>query len=54
MFNGNRIHYGYMNQAFRLAETAYEQEEVPVGAVVVHQDRIIGRKCWGMLLLMLK
>lgn len=43
MFNGNRIHYGYMNQAFRLAETAYEQEEVPVGAVVVHQDRIIGR-----------
>ncbi|NBB76249.1 MAG: tRNA-specific adenosine deaminase [Bacteroidetes bacterium] len=32
-----------MNQAFRLAETAYEQGEVPVGAVVVHQDRIIGK-----------
>lgn len=36
-------HYRYMFQAFRLAEQAYEEGEIPVGAVVVHNDRIIGR-----------
>lgn len=43
MFNGNNVHYNYMNQAFRLAETAYDKGEVPVGAVIVHGDRIVGK-----------
>jgi tRNA(adenine34) deaminase len=43
MFNGKNIHQNYMMQAFRLAETAYDNGEVPVGAVVVHQNRIIGK-----------
>lgn len=32
----------YMKQALNLAVAAYEQDEVPVGAVVVHEGRIIG------------
>jgi tRNA(adenine34) deaminase len=32
-----------MELAFREAELAYEEEEVPVGAVVVHEGRVIGR-----------
>lgn len=32
-----------MLQAYRLAEQAYEEDEVPVGALVVHNNRIIGR-----------
>lgn len=32
-----------MRQAFLLAEQAYEEKEVPVGAVVVHDDQIIGK-----------
>lgn len=32
-----------MKQALREAEKAYEQDEVPVGAVVVHKGKIIGR-----------
>lgn len=32
-----------MKHALREAERAYEQNEVPVGAVVVHENRIIGR-----------
>jgi len=32
-----------MKQALREAERAYEQDEVPVGAVVVHKGKIIGR-----------
>jgi len=36
-------HYRYMYQAYRLAEQAYEEGEIPVGAVVVHHERIIGR-----------
>lgn len=43
MFNGKNVHQNYMMQAFRLAETAYDNGEVPVGAVVVHQNRIIGK-----------
>ena len=43
MFNGKNIHQNYMMQAFQLAETAYEKGEVPVGAVVVHENRIIGK-----------
>jgi tRNA(adenine34) deaminase len=33
----------YMQVAFREAETAFEAGEVPVGAVVVFEGRIIGR-----------
>lgn len=33
----------YMRQALREAEKAFEQKEVPVGAVIVFEDKIIGR-----------
>lgn len=32
-----------MQQALRLAEQAYEEDEIPVGAVVVVNDRIIAK-----------
>ncbi|NBC66037.1 MAG: tRNA-specific adenosine deaminase [Bacteroidetes bacterium] len=32
-----------MMQAFKQAEIAFENKEVPVGAVVVHENRIVGR-----------
>jgi tRNA(adenine34) deaminase len=32
-----------MKQALREAEKAFEQDEVPVGAVVVHKGKVIGR-----------
>lgn len=32
-----------MKQALREAERAFDQDEVPVGAVVVHQGRVVGR-----------
>lgn len=34
-------HLRYMRQAFALAEEAYRQEEVPVGAVIVAEGQII-------------
>lgn len=36
-------HEQWMKQALREAERAYEQDEVPVGAVIVQKGRIIGR-----------
>jgi tRNA(adenine34) deaminase len=33
----------FMRTALRLAERAYEAEEVPIGAVIVHEGRIIAR-----------
>jgi tRNA(adenine34) deaminase len=33
----------FMNEALRLARKAFEKEEVPVGAVVVRDGKIIGR-----------
>lgn len=36
-------HAHYMKQALQLAKQAYEEEEVPIGAVVVCRGRIIGR-----------
>ena len=36
-------HESWMERAFREAEIAYEKGEVPIGAVVVHQNAIIGR-----------
>jgi len=32
-----------MKQALREAEKAFEKDEIPVGAVIVYQDKIIGR-----------
>ena len=32
-----------MRQAFQLAEIAYEKDEIPVGAVVVYENRVIGK-----------
>jgi tRNA(adenine34) deaminase len=32
-----------MEQAFREAEKAFEKQEVPIGAVIVDQEKIIGR-----------
>jgi tRNA(adenine34) deaminase len=36
-------HEQWMKQALREAEKAYEQDEVPVGALVVHKGKVIGR-----------
>jgi len=36
-------HDYWMEQAFREAEKAYDKGEVPIGAVVVFEDRIIGK-----------
>ena len=36
-------HNFWMNQAFREAEKAYREKEVPVGAVVIFENQIIGR-----------
>jgi len=33
----------FMRQAIREAEKAFKADEVPVGAIVVHENRIIGR-----------
>jgi tRNA(adenine34) deaminase len=35
--------YRFMYAALQEAEKAYEADEVPIGAVVVHQNKIIGR-----------
>ncbi len=36
-------HTDYMREALRLAREAYEAGEVPVGCVIVKDDRIVGR-----------
>ncbi len=36
-------HEMWMEQAITEAEKAYEKNEIPVGAVIVHENRIIGR-----------
>lgn len=36
-------HEKWMEFAFREAEQAYKRKEVPIGAVIVHNNRIIGR-----------
>jgi tRNA(adenine34) deaminase len=36
------MHEHYMQQALREAEQAFREDEVPVGAVIVHNDRVIG------------
>lgn len=41
--NGMKRHRRWMKKALQEAEEAYEQDEVPVGAVVVQNDRLLGR-----------
>jgi tRNA(adenine34) deaminase len=36
-------HQHYMRRALSLAEQAYDEQEVPVGAIIVKDDEIIGR-----------
>jgi tRNA(adenine34) deaminase len=38
----------FMQQALRQAEKAARQNEVPIGAVIVHQDRVIAR-AWNQV-----
>jgi tRNA(adenine34) deaminase len=38
----------YMREAFRLAEKAARFDEVPIGAVIVHEGQIIGR-AWNQV-----
>jgi len=48
MFNGKsseveNFHHRFMFQAYLLAEKAYDEGEVPVGAVIVHNNTIVGK-----------
>ena len=43
MENSARNHEYFMRQAIIEAEKALEKDEVPVGAVIVHENRIIAR-----------
>lgn len=38
-----RQHQKFMLQAFKLAEQAYDEDEIPVGAIVVKDNRVIGK-----------
>ncbi|TYP95238.1 tRNA(adenine34) deaminase [Fodinibius salinus] len=40
---GTKKHLRFMQQAFLLAEQAYDEEEIPVGAVIVKDNHIIGK-----------
>lgn len=33
----------YMREAYKLAEQAFEEDEVPIGAIIVSQGKIIGK-----------
>jgi len=39
----NRINELYMQEALKEAQKAFQEEEVPVGSVIVHQGKIIAR-----------
>jgi len=48
MFNGKEyshlsFHSKYMIEALKLAKKAFHEDEIPVGAVVVNENRIIGK-----------
>ena len=43
MITAKNEHIKWMKAAFREAEKAFEQDEVPIGAVVVQNGQIIGR-----------
>ena len=38
-------HEYYMNEALKLAKEAFDNDEVPIGAVIVHKGEIIGMGC---------
>ena len=38
----------YMREALRMARKAASQDEVPIGAIIVHQDKIIAR-AWNQV-----
>ncbi|MEL0010172.1 MAG: nucleoside deaminase, partial [Bacteroidota bacterium] len=38
-----QIHQKYMAQALRLAEVAFDEHEVPIGAIIVHENKIVGK-----------
>jgi len=38
-----QVHQRYMVKALQLAEQAFEEGEVPVGAIVVHENQIVGK-----------
>lgn len=39
----NKIHEKYMRAAIKQAQKAYDLGEVPIGCVIVHEGKIIGR-----------
>lgn len=45
MYNGlpSSNHNKFMHEAIRLARIAFQEGEIPVGAVIVHKNRIIGK-----------
>ncbi len=38
-----QIHQMYMAQALRLAQIAFDEDEVPIGAIIVHENKIVGK-----------
>ncbi len=38
-----QVHQHFMAKALHLAECAYEEGEIPVGAVIVHENQIVGK-----------
>ena len=36
-------HEYFMGKALQLAQQAFKEDEIPIGALVVHQNRIIGK-----------
>ena len=43
VFPSRKNHSAWMNEALRRAEKAYREGEIPVGAVIVQKNKIIGR-----------
>jgi tRNA(adenine34) deaminase len=43
LFPSRKNHKDWMNESIRLAQKAFSEGEVPVGAIVVKNDKIIGR-----------
>ena len=41
--NQEKLDIKYMRQAIRLAKKAYENGDVPIGCVIVHEGKVIGR-----------
>ena len=41
--NKKELDHFYMRQAIQQAEKAFETDEVPVGAILVHENKVIGR-----------